>query len=303
MQTLIHIGYHKTASTWLQKHLLDNSEAGFKRFLTKACLRDELVTVNPLKFNATELRARYESLLDDSAKVSAISSERLSGNPHSGGYDSKEIADRLKETFPEAKVLIVIREQAAAIESCYLQYVKFGGACSLEDYLNPSHRNLPTIPLFDFAHFNYLRLIKYYTELFGRDNVSILDYAMFKNDPKDFCNRVCDFAGADKLESLPYSKVTNRRLSNFSSNLLRQINKVCIKTRLNPSAADFTFMQETIAKAFLFIDDLLPHTLHEDYDRRQKEFVKAAIANRYQEANRELAEITALDLEAFGYQL
>ena len=30
VETLIHIGYHKTASTWLQTHILDNPETLLK---------------------------------------------------------------------------------------------------------------------------------------------------------------------------------------------------------------------------------------------------------------------------------
>ena len=58
--------------------------------------------------------------MKDEAKVPVISHERLSGYPHSGGHDSKEIAHRLAAVFPNAKVVIVIREQKSMILSNYL---------------------------------------------------------------------------------------------------------------------------------------------------------------------------------------
>jgi hypothetical protein len=52
-----------------------------------------------------------------------ITDERLSGNPQSGGYDSRELADKTPRTFPDSKMLIVVREQTAIIYSSYKQYV------------------------------------------------------------------------------------------------------------------------------------------------------------------------------------
>jgi len=49
--------------------------------------------------------------------VPVLSAERLSGNPDSGGYDSVHVAEYLAATFPEARVLIVIREQADMLVS------------------------------------------------------------------------------------------------------------------------------------------------------------------------------------------
>ena len=60
-----------------------------------------------------------------------VSFPRLSGHPYSGGYDSRMIADRVAEVFPEARILIVIREQRSMIVSTYKQYVNAGGEARL----------------------------------------------------------------------------------------------------------------------------------------------------------------------------
>jgi hypothetical protein len=63
--------------------------------------------------------------------IPMVSSERLSGNPHSGGYDSAVLAERLHQVFPGARVLVMIREQRSMILSSWAQYVRVGGACLL----------------------------------------------------------------------------------------------------------------------------------------------------------------------------
>lgn len=63
----------------------------------------------------------------ESDSTPVLSAERLSGNPHSGGYDSLQTAKRLHRLFPQAKVLVVVREQTEEILSCYNQYVRAGG--------------------------------------------------------------------------------------------------------------------------------------------------------------------------------
>lgn len=304
---LIHIGYHKTATTWLQRHLLDNPEANFKRYMGKADIRDCLIMPNALDFDAQELRAYYDSLVNSQqgtdSETSVISSERLSGHPHSGGYDSKEIAKRLYESFPDGKVLIVIREQKSAIASCYLQYVKFGGPCSLRDYLEPPNRNQSILPLFSFEHFDYLPLIEFYYELFGKDKVLVLTYESFKEDPLEFCKAIANFAGANELENLPFRKITNTRISSFSSEIARQLNKLLVKTRLNPSAIGSGALEKLITKAFQGLDLILPGFIHKYFDKKNKKLIADKVVDRYGESNRKLSELTGLNLGAYGYDL
>lgn len=303
-QTLIHIGYHKTGTTWLQKHLLDNPDAKFKRYFSKQDIRDYIVVPNSLSFEANETQEYYNSLLkqeDSSELVSVVSSERLSGHPHSGGYDSKEIAIRLKQVFPNGKVLIVIREQKSAISSCYLQYIKFGGPCSLKDYITPTKKGLPVIPLFNFDHFNYLKLIDQYLELFGKENVLVLAYEQFKENPQSFCSQVSSFAGAQELETLPFSKVTNQRISPLSSNIARQLNKLLVKTTLNPSALNLMDSPELLMKSFIFLDRLIPKTIHKIFESKQKVFIKNNVGDRYKTSNQQLSEKLGIDLAAYGY--
>lgn len=290
---LIHIGYHKTASTWLQANLFNNY--GFKRYFPQSAIMQKIVLPNALDFNAGQLRAYYDSLVDDDY-VSVISNERLSGNPHSGGYDSKELADRLYASFPEAKVLIVIREQVSAILSSYIQYIRVGGPCSIDDYLEPTTRNIPILPLFNFEHFNYLRLVHYYHSLFGKDNVLVLPFELFQKSPVDFCSKITSFACLPEIKELNNIEISNKRISTLSSIFLRQSNKLFAKTRLNPSAMgkkqshlETGFREGHSYSNILALESLIPKFIHKFFDKRLRKIIEAKVGDRYKEANKELA--------------
>lgn len=299
---LIHIGYHKTATTWLQEYLFDNADLGFRRFLSIGDVSEIFVQPNALRFDANATRARYEALVTDGELISVLSSERLSGHPHSGGFDSKEIADRLRSVFPDAKIVIGIREQNSAILSCYLQYVKFGGVCSLPGYLVGPKRGKDTIPGFSFDHFDYYPLVAYYIKLFGKDNVLVLPFERFKTDKRGFCRAIVNFAGATWFDDLPFDALTNRALSTFSSFPTRVINTVFVKTTLNPVALDLGELGKWVNKVFLLLDRILPKFISGVFDKSFKDYVAAKVQDRYRQSNRQLAELIDIDLAALGYK-
>ena len=69
-----------------------------------------------------------------SGQVPVISSERLSGNPDASGFDSAYIATRIADAFPDAKILIMIREQTKLLVANYFQYLKRGGHRHYQHY-------------------------------------------------------------------------------------------------------------------------------------------------------------------------
>jgi hypothetical protein len=161
LNPLIHIGYHKTGSTWLQKHLFDCPERGFFRLSGKEISKnhiglrpatrfarrfvfepgDRLYSLN--EFSPDRMRELLgECKVLDSA-IPVLSDERLSGHPETGGFDSQDICDRLSQVFDSPKIFIVIREQKSLIASCYLDFLLKGGTSSLKEYMDPTCKRSP----------------------------------------------------------------------------------------------------------------------------------------------------------------
>ncbi len=172
---LIHIGYHKTGTTWLQDVVFNQSSLGYTSPWPRGEQIERIVLTKPLAYEPKPVRDWLNPELTAAQEknlIPVLSVERFSGNPHSGGYDSTLIADRFAELLPNAKVLIITREQRAMIASCYKQHVRVGGVCSARTYLNPPILGRPRVPLFDPDFFKYDRLVAHYHSLFSAKTTS-----------------------------------------------------------------------------------------------------------------------------------
>ena len=310
--TLVHIGYHKTGTNWLQDEVFGNPETGYgwlgKRPLTHPVHR--LVRDRPLEFDADALRAEFAPLVrkaEDAGLVPVVSFPRLSGHAFSGGYDSRELADRVHAVFPDAGILIVIREQRSTIVSTYKQYVPAGGVSTIESFLSPDPESR-RVPRFDFGHFAYDRLIRYYHSLFGRDSVRVLPYEQFVRDPRGFVAAIGDFGGrpvpGNVLDRLPYRKRSNRAQSALAVELSRPLNLFGKRSDLNPEPIVESKLVFSLAKQIRRLDPSKVPVLHERAARSEAELrriVEERVGERYVESNRATAELTGLDLSSYGW--
>jgi hypothetical protein len=294
---LLHVGFHKTGSTWLQERLFNGSAC------TNLASRDEIqlwyFDVDPFDFDAEALRA----LLTDRARaargVPVLSFERFSGSPHAGGHDARSTADRLAATLPDARVLIVIRRQVDLIVSCYKQFVDVGGGVSFRRYVQPVAWR-PDLPIFRFEQFEFDRFIGYYRNLFG--DVLVLPYELLAADADEFLRRVAVFAGAEvpDVDRRPFR--TSRSAAAVA--VERIGNRYLIRHPLNPTGmtADRR-MHEFLKRRARELDDALPYRVRNWSNRRLTELAAAIIGDRYKESNARTAELTGLPLGDYGYDM
>ena len=80
---LIHVGFPKTASTWLQQTLFNNAEAGFESPLSVLQIKEAFFMVNEYMFSPVQTRNHFAGAIKavlDRGKVPVISDEWFSGN-------------------------------------------------------------------------------------------------------------------------------------------------------------------------------------------------------------------------------
>jgi hypothetical protein len=321
---LIHIGYTKTATSWLQRHLFGDPATGFGWLETngdrpgrpdKESPIRQLVSLSPLDIDTTALGddfARLIGSVEAKGLAPVISLERLSGSPFSGGHDSVAIAERLVRLFPEAKVLAVIREQESMIVSTYKQYVKVGGALSLARFLALPRSSSLHVPWFELRYFEYDRLLRHYSELFGTERLLVLAYEEFLQDPATFVAKIAQFAGvplgSEQLDSLPFDRTPNRSLSPAATAVRRRLNRLAVRTEVNPAP----LFEARIAKRAVrwatrdklvdrLVDAVLPRPVHERCDSKLRRVAAAAVGDRYRESNRATSELTGIDLGSYGW--
>jgi hypothetical protein len=305
---LVHVGYHKTASSWLQSRLWSDSRLGFR-----LCPRDLvgrlLIEPHPLAFDGDAFRARIEPWLEETGRrglVPVLSHERLSGYPHSGGFDSREIADRIAAVAPGARILAVVREQRSAIVSNYHQYVRDGGASPLARYLDPPQAGHRRVPGFAVEFFQYDRLIDVYRERFGEANVCVLIYEELQNQPERFLGRIEGFVGSPAahggLRATLSEEIVNPAPSPAAIALLRWATLLFRASPLHPSPPlPSRVAYGVAARVARRLGSLSPRALTDRRAARERAVVDDRVRGLYDDTNARLSELAEVDVGGYGY--
>ena len=304
VECVIHIGLPRTGTTWLQNHLFARDVGLF--WTLEEMKKDStwrIVRVNGLSFDPEPVRAYYRTVVDGmpNGRRPAISNERLSGVALSGGYDSREIADRLKSVFPRARIIMGIREQVDMIRSIYNNYLIAGGMRTLEKYLEPpllAYR----LPHFQYDFLAYDKLAAYYRSLFGDDRVLLLPVELFAADPADYLRRILEFCSIEADREFPCSAREKTSISPALYPLLRRINPFTKEDPANGySCLAVNRTRPYVLRAVRSTDARLPDA----WRRRAKEKLVARIqervGDRYAECNQRLQAMTPIDLSRLSY--
>ncbi len=223
---LLHIGYHKTATSWMQQRLFV-PEHGYRQVARHAEVWRHVVGTHGLLFEADAMRAAIRTGMSDllEGEVPVISSEILSGHPFFGGIGSDVFAQRLKEIVPDARILISVRHQRRMLTSVYMQYLSRGGTMSPEKFFAGD----PDLGFFGFRpeHLEYHRLVALYQELFGAENVHVISQESLARDMDGVARRLARCAGNEAFERvLPtHRSVYAPSYPEYGVPLLRRINK------------------------------------------------------------------------------
>lgn len=209
---VIHIGFHKTGTSWFQQAVypLVTSHALVDRDL----VRSTFMGGDAFDFDPDQARNALEQL--SSGKPVLICEEDLSGVLHIGAastFIARVVAERLRDSFPDAEIVIFIRAQAEAAASWYGQYVREGGTASPRRYFFPDEylfpgRNMPfKIARFDFSQLDFAGLVQHYDELFGRERVHVFAYERLAADPSEVLVRLRELGLDFPVEQVPTARV------------------------------------------------------------------------------------------------
>lgn len=193
---VFHIGYPKTATSWLQSSFLPKVKNA--NYIPRGETARAFVQCSHWEFNPHAVREKFANYSD---KRMIFSLEGFVGTTHNfglNGYLTVEHAHRIKETYPEATIILFIRKQTEIIASSYAQYIKGGGTHGIRKFLHhQSLRNLGGLMLFNWQYFEYHHVIKLYSDLFGKENVHVFLFEDFMQNRQEF---IKSFSSSLKLE-------------------------------------------------------------------------------------------------------
>lgn len=201
MTLLIHPGFHKTATTWLQNELFTDIR-WFRMLMRPADVQKWIVHPHDFAFDAEAAREELDSrrAIASTAPIDVLSDENLVANPFFGSRESKAYVHRLKAIAPEAKILLTVRRQSSLMRSLYQQYIKRGGSLSEAEFFDLNDKSEPGYYGFDALCLRYDLLADEYARAFGADNVLALPQELLARDPRGFLDAILKHCGQPKLQ-------------------------------------------------------------------------------------------------------
>lgn len=191
---LIHPGFHKTGTTYLQEVLFANS-ASFIQPWARQLVYDHIIDPHEFAFDPATTRAVFETALKGAGNnaLPVLSEEGLCGNPFNGAREAGIHARKLKAVFDNAYILLTVRSQPGMLRAVYIQYLKAYGRRSPEAFYRPPR--YPEFSAFDPDSYQYDRLAEFYAGLFGKERVLVLPQELLQRDEKSFLDAIGRFIG------------------------------------------------------------------------------------------------------------
>lgn len=311
--TLLHLGYPKASSTWLQDRLFKFPEMGFWPIFPEKADRARLnrLLVYPEGYGSFDpaLAEEYADRLAARPRadlVPVISAESLVGTEIDPNRAvGRLIAERLKELVPEARVLIIIREQVSMIRSRYLYYVRGGGTLPLKRFIErPEMFETRAWTGCYLDYFKYDSLVAYYQSLYGASQVLALPLELLRRDPQAYVEAIRSFSGVRGDAPAPDFGVVKGAIPTGSVPVRRFLGKICSREELNPLSR---LMPEPVywrlyAPTMRGYDRLM-RKMSIDNPKKLSERIARLVGDHFVESNRRTAALTGTDLGRYGYRL
>ena len=199
---LLHIGYPKTASTFLQRWFeahpqLAYVEGGIGGFRdVYAIARENAVSCNEPLYRVTSAEVLSAPLPDSGKRAHDYS--RVP--PLATADAQRGVCSTLAALFPNARVLIVTRGFRSMILSSLSQYARSGGDLDLCDLIRKTIEQRD--PRF-LQSWDYDALLGFYRNAFGSDNVLVMPYELLRDDADQFIRTLSENLG---IEPCPVEK-------------------------------------------------------------------------------------------------
>ncbi|WP_421866555.1 sulfotransferase [Parvibaculum sp.] len=316
---LVHIGYYKTGTTWLQRQVFGRRDRGFwplapqsitdpraaaKFFGERFWLNGSGFLRSAFDREAGDVAEELRDLVEQvpATSVPVISQERLAGYFLSGP-DALAIRDRIKARMPHARILITIRRQQDLILSTYFQYLRRGGHGSVRAFLQLSDRS--RLPGFSPEYFKYDLLVDAYRQAFEPENVFVLPFEFFARSPELFVKRVCQLCGIEPSPEIDYAARENEGLNRWLEYYGRHLNPLLFSTSLNGySALKVPFGQDRIERVKRQAGRWVPPQWEAPLTASIRGEIESLCPEAgFAESNARLAGMTGLDLGEYGYAL
>ena len=188
------MGLPKTGTTFLQKKV-------FPKLNFINSVHNERLLFNMIYQDSVDYQEE-----EFEGEEGILSLEGLTGiQPVHEYIDRGKVADRLWSKFPDAKILIVVRNQFDMMRSLYSHCVRVGCTVPFRKFVlyNNGFHETRDPKLFGYTYITYIppqvldytNLLKYYEKF----DLTVLQFEELQKNPELFIKKVCDWAEEDTI--------------------------------------------------------------------------------------------------------
>ena len=175
---IIYLAYHKTGSKWMWNNFLCKKYPCYQINVRDSNSRDILDQIDYFNYDGPII---IRTKLEDGLMGSEITG----------------IIERIKEIFPDPKIIISPRSQRSLVPSHYGQYVMNGGRLRYKKYLEKIVE----------SKWYYSKFISLLYKIFGNDNVFVYLFEDFVHDKYDLLLNLEKFISGNTESTLPKSEL------------------------------------------------------------------------------------------------
>lgn len=295
---VIYIGYQRAGSTFLRSYFSHHPDIVWTKTREYFCFDEKFKSAEPYYDADGHKEAQkcyidmYEGLASGYVWTSGAIPDIVSpGLPIDGrGFyaDPVEIARRIKEKAPDAKILMVLRNQVDWLRSNYLYHIGPlpKGRKKFADYLSTlSGKSVLLSGLFHIT-------VGAYYELFGKERVHVMFLEQIAENRDAALGRLCGFLGVPYVDLPRDKEERNMSAGNAVGNAIRAFSALKAppgaRTILRPFSSR---IKAIVRKVPFFHSDVL------SYD--EKRFIESF----YSASNYQTSKLIGVDLGNYGYPL
>lgn len=299
MKIVIHIGAMRTASTYLQQIFARHDEI-------HQILKSRYFSYDPYyeqgKVFLKEHLEGHDKLIIDSDENYSLGRFKdklitytdpdysFKNELYHISHDIDQMAARIKETYPDGKILLVIRNQEQWINSVYKHDIQhFGLDKDFQDFLkDPLGKGYIQAGDFNTLH-------RLYAEHFGQGQVKTLLFEDIRKNPSRFFDEISEFLGV-KIEP-DNSARKNEAKTDHSIGMNRFINRFSQRRRDTKEKRSYYLMRGLSLKM-----DGIARKLKPRYELVKEEEL-SEFQKQYEAGNRALAKLIDRedDMRKYGY--
>jgi len=299
----LHIGFSKAASTYLQDILKNDPDIYFvyKTYYFTP-LESEVYKkgIDGYKkfFNGSD---NYEVVIESQEHIilPIIHPELKMACINMDAVD--QVLIRIKETIPDVKLILVLRNQVDMIISRYTQYVNQGGKLGSSDFLNKVLFHNNYLLYLDYRYYEIIRIIYRHIR---QENLLILFQEELIFDKNIFINKLSKFFQHDLLIENINKMKRNIGLSYYGIIVLRFINKLFVLRIETINSRTKTWIGfygwYALVKLFKYIDYHLVQTKNKNKIFSEED-VKS-IQQVFLKDNQKLEKMLSFPADKYGYK-